>query len=128
MGGWTDERKSLLILPKKKLLLNAVEWLRTPEPKPDIFVENLFGRQFLMGIIGPPKTMKSFTALQMAGCLAAGCDFLGLRIPGPRRAAIVQFEVMAAYYQDRLFYMMRGMGLTEGDIGDRLAIVNMEAN
>lgn len=54
------------------------ESLDTIEPLPPL-VQNLLNRNTLMRIYGPPKSLKSFVMLDMAGCVAAGIPYCGLR-------------------------------------------------
>lgn len=51
------------------------------EPRPmDWLIADLFERDSLLTVYGPPGSAKSFTALDMAGSIAAGIDYHGRKV------------------------------------------------
>ena len=110
-------------------VVDASTYLETDPPPVDPIIENVFERGDLVAIIAPSKCRKSFTALQMAVCIASGWDFLGLSIPQSRRVCVVQFEVKPSHYHRRVKRMCEALRSDPNqtrllDIGDRLKIIN----
>jgi hypothetical protein len=103
-------------------IINAKNLFDTEPPPRDPVVENVFDMGSLVAIIAPSKCRKSFFALQLAACIASGCDFIGQRIPKKRKVLLVQFEVQDSDVHRRLKLLQSGMGTP--DVGERLAIFN----
>lgn len=76
-------------------------------------------------IVAPSKGRKSFLALHLALAVASGRDFIGFTIPRPRRVLLVQFEIKAAKYHERLRGAAHGAGICPADLGDRLHVLNL---
>ena len=65
-----------------------------------------------LAVLASSKLRKSFFFLQLALAMAAGREFLGWRIPRPRRVVYVQFEVREHHTHRRLRNIARAMGIT----------------
>jgi AAA domain/Domain of unknown function (DUF3854) len=61
-----------------------------------------------LGTTGPGKSLKTMLTQNMTLSLSAGVDFLGFRIPKPRRVLYVQSEVSPYAIQERLKRMIDG--------------------
>ncbi len=59
-------------------------------------VEGLVGEKTKGVIFGKAKVKKTWLALQLAECVATGRDFLGMKVPRPRRVVYLNMEVSAA--------------------------------
>src|SRR5208337_4163966 len=104
--------------------LNASKWAEEKEAEPDQIIENLFDVGDKLAIIGSSKTRKSFNALQLCLCAAAGKNFLGLNIPKKRNVIYIQLEIKENHCHLRLKRMIRALGINSADIGNRLNILN----
>lgn len=105
-------------------IVNAAEWLRSEPPAVDPVLDETFDTGDKVSLIGASKTRKSFYALQLAVCIAAGVDFLGWHIPRRRRVLVVQMEIQERHYWRRVRRMVQALGLPPDAIGDRLQFVN----
>ena len=108
-------------LPK---VINAADWLRTEPDPPDQILEGIIDVGDKLAIIGSSKRRKSFFLLQFLVSLASGRAFLNWKIPKTRRIVHIQFEIQSKHYHWRVKRMALAMGITPGDIGDRLNIIN----
>lgn len=96
----------------------------SPQPH-DPIVADTFDRGAVVELIGPSKTRKSFFAMQIALCLAAGRDMCGLGIRTPVSILLVNLELTPADFHRRLWRMGRALGITAADVCDRLTILNL---
>ncbi|MFA5858425.1 MAG: AAA family ATPase [Elusimicrobiota bacterium] len=64
-------------------------------------------------ITGSAKIGKSTFALNLALSLAMGKDFLGFRIPGPKKVLFLQQEISEFHLQKRLKRMSKGLKIPE---------------
>lgn len=69
-----------------------------------------------MLLYGDPKVGKSFAALQLAGALSAGSDWLGFRSQKPRKVVYIQLDTPRSLWADRVG-SLRGAGLSTDAIG-----------
>lgn len=107
-------------------LIHADEWIRSAPPPPDPIIEKLFDTADKVPIIGSSKSRKTFFALQLALCLAAGRgEFLRWTLPKARRVLFVQLEVKAAHFWRRVHTMAGILDIPAAAVGDRLAIANL---
>jgi hypothetical protein len=104
--------------------LNASKWAEEKEEEPDQIIENLFDVGDKLAIIGSSKTRKSFSALQLCLCAAAGENFLGLNIPQKRNVIYIQLEIRKNHCHLRLKRMIRALEINPADIDGRLYILN----
>jgi len=104
--------------------LNASIWVEENAEEPDQIIENLFDVGDKLAIIGSSKTRKSFNALQLCLCAAAGKNFLGLNIPKKRNVIYIQFEIKKNHCHRRLKRMIRALEINPADIDGRLYILN----
>ena len=105
-------------------VLNAADLLVKDPPPLDFVLDETLDIGDKMAVIGASKQRKSFFLQQMSISLAAGRDFLNWRIPKPRRVLYVQFEIRGHHLHRRLLKLAAGMGITPGDIGDRLQLIS----
>jgi hypothetical protein len=106
--------------------VTADAWLAEEPTAPDYAVEGVFEIGDRVLLVAPSKCRKSFFALQLAACLAAGRPFLGLRVPAPRRVLLMNLENRASWQARRLRGMCAALRITANDFGApcRLATVN----
>ncbi|MBA4419269.1 MAG: hypothetical protein C0392_15395 [Syntrophus sp. (in: bacteria)] len=104
--------------------INASDWLDAEPPEPDQIIEDVFDVKDKAALIGASKLRKSFFLMQLLLSVASGKDFLGLKIPRPRRVFAIQFEIQAHHYHRRLKREAQAMGITIKDLGDRFQILN----
>lgn len=101
---------------------------RPPRVK-DWFMESCFKAGDTVEVVGPSKIGKTWFLLGLAVHLAAGHDFMGIRIPKPRRVRYLNLEVAEDDFQSRLqgegprSAMLDAYGLPETAL-DNLAIVS----
>jgi hypothetical protein len=128
-----DPAAANMIISKLKLFLNeneplnflnASKWAEEKAEEPDQIIENLFDVGDKLAIIGSSKTRKSFNALQLCLCAAAGENFLGLNIPQKRNVIYIQLEIRKNHCHLRLKRMIRALGINPADIDGRLYILN----
>jgi len=105
-------------------LINAADWLLTEPDEPDQILEGILDVKDKLAIIGSSKMRKTFFFLQLLICLAAGRPFLNWRIPKPRRAVHIQYEISSKHFHRRVKRVCAAMGVTAADIDDRLQILN----
>ena len=119
-----DEFLNQVTEPEPLIFINAATWLdREPVP-PDQLLRDVWDRGDKLAIIGLSKLWKSFLALQLSISLTAGRPFLNWNIEKRRRGVMCQFEVRDNHYHRRVRSMCRALGITPGDLGDRLHILN----
>lgn len=118
------ELKSELIEAPKSLLFNGRKWLEESHYQIEVLMENLFDCGSKVAIIGKSKSRKSFFALQFMLSCATGRPFLGMNIPQPKRALIIQFEIQEAHFWWRLKRMCDAMDILPRDLDHNLSIVN----
>jgi len=76
-----------------------------PLNKPEPVIENLIFEGETVLIAGRPKVGKTRLVLQMALSIGRGADFLGMKLPRPKRVLIVALEDRLWAIQDRLLRM-----------------------
>ena len=104
--------------------IDAATWMDTePEPS-DPIIEGLIDTQEKTSIVAPSKARKSFFALQLCICVAAGIEMLGFRVPRFRKVLLVQFEIKANQFHKRVKKMAHALGIAKADIASRLYFVN----
>lgn len=119
-----SELKLFLNQDEPLIFLNASKWAEEKEAEPDQIMENLFDVGDKLAIIGSSKTRKSFNALQLCLCAAAGKNFLGMNIPKKRNVIYIQLEIKKYHCHRRLKRMMRALEINPADIDGRLHILN----
>ncbi|MGI2335409.1 MAG: AAA family ATPase [Dehalogenimonas sp.] len=72
-----------------------------PLPSTPFYVESWLPHQGRLEIYAPAKTGKTFMGLQLARCLGAGEDFMGLKVQ-QARTLYLQFELGQEVFQQRL--------------------------
>lgn len=106
--------------------VNASAWIAKAPPASDPIIHQLFDTADKVPIIGSSKSRKTFFALQLALCLAAGRgEFLCWTLPKARRVLFVQMEVKAAHFWRRVHTMAGILGIPAAAVDDRLAIANL---
>ncbi len=104
-------------------MATAADWLLEPEPPPpDFILGNVFERQDKIMVVGPTKSRKSFFAMQMALCLAAGMPFLGMEVPRPVRVLYVDLENREAWLKRRLRKMVKALDLTAEQVSNLMFV------
>ena len=90
---------------------DASEWLSMPDTPDNPIIEGLIEQGESVAVVGSSKAGKSFLALQMAVCIAAGVPFLGRKTC--RRGVLVDnLEVSEVQYKRRLRRMTDAMGVS----------------
>lgn len=91
--------------PLARRLVDAALWLTVLPDPIDAVVESLFERGDKVAVFGKSKTRKSLFVLQLAFCLTAGRDFLGLTISKRMNVLLIQLEIKATHMHRRLHNM-----------------------
>ena len=124
VNGIIKKIKLLINYGEPLKILNAFTWLNE-EPAPlDQIIQDIIDTGDKLTVIGAPKVRKTFIALQLALCCAAGKQFIGLNIPKARRVIYSQFEVRDKHFHRRLIKMCRALGIKPEDLRDRFFILN----
>ena len=106
-------------------MLDAGEWLETPEEPPEAILSGWLGRGGIGFIVGASKMRKTFFTLQMAVSIATGRSFLGFGIKRPFKVLYLQIEVEKAYFQKRLEAMCKAMAIDKSSLKGRLIVSNL---
>jgi len=83
-------------------LIPITEALKLDIPKPGMIVEDILNECGNTLLAATDNVGKSMMANQIACCIATGTDFLGYRVPKPRKVALVQHEMENGEQLDRL--------------------------
>jgi len=83
-------------------LIPITEALKLDIPKPGMIVEDILNECGNTLLTATDNVGKSMMANQIACCIATGTDFLGYRVPKPRKVALVQHEMENGEQLDRL--------------------------
>jgi hypothetical protein len=118
MAGLMDGKQKLPDLP----IIDAATWTTTDPPPHDPVFDSLFDRGDKLAIIAASKQRKSFFAMQLCICAAAGIPFLGWTPAKRFKVLIVQVEIKPTHYHRRIKHMWDS--LKGPDIGSRLQIIN----
>ena len=86
------------------------EFMDNPPTPFDWIIEDQIAKGFKCDLFGKSKTRKSYFALQLALCVSMGRDFLGFRVPRPRRVAYFNLELPARGLWERFEAMARTLG------------------
>jgi hypothetical protein len=105
-------------------IIDGDDWLLEEEQLPNSVIEQFLDVGDKFALIGASKARKSFMALQLMLSVAAGRDFLGWRIPQPRRVLLVQYEINKLHFHARLKRMARALGIEPGTMNHRIKIIN----
>jgi len=105
-------------------VVNAADYLVTEPPASDQIIEDMFDAGDKVAIVGSSKLRKSFFLLHSMMAIATGLEFLGFRVPKPRRVLVIQFEIQKHHFHRRTRRMATGLGIEPDDLQDRLQIVN----
>ena len=92
---------------------SIADFLGTPPPPLDSIVEELFGVGEKGEIIAPSKARKSFFAIDLAVHIAAGRDWLGFKIPRPRRVLLFNLEISRDWMKRRFFRRLERSEITD---------------
>ena len=103
-------------------ILNAQLLLSTQPPEVDPIIEGIFDTSDKVSIVGGSKTRKTFFALMLAICTAAGLRFLAWRIPKARTVLFINLEIKAEHFHRRLLLVWKALGCP--DVGERLLVLN----
>jgi hypothetical protein len=82
--------------------VSAAELCRATYPPTEWQVEGILRADDMSALIGKQKSGKSLFALQLAASISTGRDFLGHRVPKPRKVLYFDFENKPPDLQDRL--------------------------
>lgn len=109
--------------PSDSGVLDGAEMLATAPPEHEPVLSGLFDRHALVEIVGPSKTRKSFSVLQLALSLTAGRDVFGFNVPRPFSVLLADLELSEADLRRRLYRMGHALGIGPADVGDRLRVL-----
>jgi len=96
--------------PKKDILTLQEMCQRADDPIPWV-VEGLIALGDKVIVAGPQKGLKTFFVLNLARAISSGEDFLGWRVPTPRRALFIEEEGSPTAFAKRVKTVFTG---TEG--------------
>lgn len=97
-------------------ILDLRDWLSTGVPPIEHVITDCFGPGDKVLIAGKSKVRKSFFAMAMGLSIAAGKEFLGLKIEHPRRVLFLQLELKEEWFKRRLLDMQNAMNLNNKNI------------
>lgn len=103
--------------------IRASEWLDGEDEPHEPVVAGLFDRRDRVAIVGQSKGRKSWYAMQLAMCVAAGVPFLRREVT-PARVLVVNGEITRGWYRRRMRWMSATLGIGNGDL-ERLAVMNL---
>ena len=108
-----------------RLTVDAADWLDAPDLPDRPVVDGLIEENEAIAIVGSAKAGKSFLALQLAICIAAGIPFLGR--PVHRHSVLVaNLEVADRQYKKRLRRMVDTLRLAPEALRGWLTIQNLK--
>lgn len=105
---------------------NVADWLDTPDEADDYIVDGLFETGENVAIVGSAKAGKSFLALQLAICIAAGVPFLAHAVPRPRRVLMANLEISARQYKRRTRAMVEAFDIPRAPLQANLFVENLK--
>lgn len=105
-------------------LVSLDEFLADPPAPVDPVVEGCFEFGDKVELIAPSKCRKSFFAVDLGLHIAAGRDFLALKVPKPRRVLYVNLEIKADWMKRRILRRLKGYGLAADAIAANFSILN----
>lgn len=105
--------------------IDAADWFRMPDPPERPLVEGLIEEYEAVAIVGSAKAGKSFFAMQLALCIAAGIPFLGHEVH-QRRVLIANLEVSEGQYKRRLRRMAESLQVDMNALQGKLFIQNLK--
>jgi hypothetical protein len=90
-------------------VVGVTEFVKKTIPNREAIVENgILHPKSRFANTGPGKGLKTMFTQNLLLSISAGCDFLGFRIPKPRRVLYIQSEVSEHATQDRFRRMIGG--------------------
>ena len=120
-----EDVRRALAAPAALLPVSAAAWLANEPPPPNYAVDGVFEIGDRVLLVAPSKCRKSFAAIQLAACVAAGKPFLGLPVPAPRRVLVANLENRAEWQTRRLQTMCRTLGISAADLGTPCRLATM---
>ena len=105
--------------------VDAADWLSMPDPPERPIVDGMIEECEAIAIVGSAKAGKSFIALQLALCIAAGIPFLGHDVH-QRRVLIANLEVSEGQYKRRLRRMAETLQVDLAALRGWLTIQNLK--
>lgn len=108
--------------PEPVRALNLLEFLSMDIKQRGHIVEPVLPEQGLVEIHAPRGMGKTYFLLSLTLAIGAGVDFLGWRIPSPKRVLYLDGEMPAAVMQERLFNLHAGYDRISDDY-DRFKII-----
>lgn len=108
--------------------LNLGEFLAEAPAAIDPIIEGCFESGDKVELIAPSKCRKSFFAIDLALHIAAGKNFLALKVPRPRRVLYINLEIKSDWMKRRINNRIRGYNLNIDEIADNFSILNCRGN
>ena len=87
---------------KEYNLVGLLDAFEMDIPKPEMIVEDISNENGNTLLVAEDSVGKSMMANQLGLCIATGTDFLGYKVPKPRKVALVQHEMENGEQVDRL--------------------------
>jgi hypothetical protein len=88
----------------------ASEWLAQPDEADQPLMDGVFDQGDRVAIVAQSKARKSFFALQLAVCAAAGREFMGFKLE-PQKVLLVNGEIKPSNYKHRLRKLTEALGI-----------------
>jgi hypothetical protein len=105
--------------------MSMPDFMAAVDEKQEWLIEGLWLDSAIGFVVGPPKSFKSFFALEIAFALATGKPFLGLfTIPEPRTVLLIQEESSRVAFKERI----RRTGLAYGETSNLFFLSNKPFN
>lgn len=107
--------------PAFPYIISVADLLKEPDEPERWLVDNFWRDQTIGLIVGPPKTMKSFLAIEIAVAIASGTPMFGMfHVPEPQTVVYVQEESARRYVRKRFAGVMAGRGIHPAAVEDTL--------
>ena len=103
---------------------NVADLLLENPTEPDQIFTDFLDKGDKLAIIAPTKGKKSLLTLELSIHLAAGVDFLQLKVPKARRVVYVNMEIQPNHLHRRILSICKSIGIHPHDIADRFHIIN----
>lgn len=114
-------------LSKPCISINVAEWMDEPDEPDNPLIFGLVEVGSYVALVGPAKAAKSWLALQLVICIAAGVDFMGRKVKR-QRALYFNAEISPRQIKKRLRSICKRLGINPQDLDGWLFISNMRGH
>ena len=105
--------------------IDVSEWMDEPDEPDNPLIVGLIEMLSMIAIVGPAKAAKSWLAMQIAVCVAAGLSLLGFATKR-HRVYVANVEISGKQYKKRLRSMCAKLGVDPRDLKGWLFVDNLK--